>query len=85
MPASVSLKWQNKERFFRQLVSVVPEAERQLAAVRDHLGAFVEEVGMVGVQPEGARTFLSGELLSVRFDVRELYDQTPGPQAGQRL
>jgi len=60
-------------------------SERQLASVRRHLEAFVDEVGTVGVPPEGARTFLSGELFSVRLDVREVYDQTPGPQAGERL
>lgn len=35
MAAFVSLKWQNKDRFFRQLVSVVPEAERELAAANE--------------------------------------------------
>jgi hypothetical protein len=57
----------------------------QLTAARRHLEAFVEEVGKVGVEPEGARTFLGDELVSVTFDVRELYDQTPGPRAGERL
>lgn len=62
-----------------------PPDERQLAAVRRHLEAFVEEVGKVGVRPEGARMFLGKELLSVTFEVREVYDQTPGANAGARL
>lgn len=62
-----------------------PPGERELAAVRRHLEAFVEEVEPLGVRPEGARTFVGSELLSVTFEVRELYDQTPGPTAGARL
>jgi hypothetical protein len=59
--------------------------EEHVRMVRRHLELFVEEVERLGVRPEGARTFLSGELLSVTFDVREVYDQTPGPKAGERL
>lgn len=59
--------------------------ERQRTLVRRHLEAFVEEVRAVGVRPEGARTFLGTDLCSVTFVVHEVYDQTPGEQAGQPL
>src|SRR5262245_54616734 len=35
MAGAVSFKWKNKDRFFRQLVSVVPEAQRELAAANE--------------------------------------------------
>lgn len=35
MANSVSLKWKNKDAFFRQLISVVPAAERELAAANE--------------------------------------------------
>jgi hypothetical protein len=57
----------------------------QLARVQEHLEAFVDEVRQVGLDPERGRALLEPELLSVTFDVRELYDQTPGPNAGARL
>jgi hypothetical protein len=59
--------------------------EEQLTAVRRHLEAFAEEAALVGVPPEAGRSLLGRELLSVTFAVRELYDQTPGPGAGERL
>lgn len=35
MANSVSLKWKNKDAFFRRLVSVVPAAEQELAAANE--------------------------------------------------
>jgi len=57
----------------------------QLEAAHRHLEAFVAEVAAVGIPPEGARGFLNRDLVAVTIAVRELYDQTPGANAGQRL
>ena len=61
-----------------------PAAEH-LARVEEHFSAFVDEVEQVGIPRDGARRFLDSELVAVSFSVRELYDQTPGPNAGGRL
>jgi len=72
-----------------QLKGVATELEDptgdQLEAVQRHLDSFTREVEKVGVRPEAARTFLGVELLSVTFEVREVFEQTPGPKAGERL
>jgi hypothetical protein len=59
--------------------------EQRLLRVREHLAQFVEEVWNVGVHPDAARTMLERNLLDVRIAVREVYDQTPGANAGTRL
>jgi hypothetical protein len=59
--------------------------EDQLARVQQHLDSFADEVRQVGLEPTVVRALLEPELLAVTFDVRELYDQTPGPTAGARL
>jgi hypothetical protein len=61
-----------------------PTAEH-LARVEEHVAAFVDEVEHVGVQRSLARRFVGPDLVAVSFAVRELYDQTPGPNAGGRL
>jgi Pyridoxamine 5'-phosphate oxidase len=66
-------------------LQIRPPDERQRSAVLRHLEGFVEEVAAMGVRADGARTFLRGDLLSVTFGVRELYDQTPGANAGAQL
>jgi hypothetical protein len=47
----------------------------QLEAVQRHLDSFIREV----------ETVLGADLLSVTFEVREVFEQTPGPKAGERL
>jgi hypothetical protein len=66
-------------------VDVTEPDGKQLARVQEHLEAFVDEVRQVGLEPDRGRALLEPELLAVTFDVRELYDQTPGPNAGARL
>jgi len=54
--------------------------------VADHNAVFVDEVIQVGVPARVAGRFLDDRgLVTVTIDVRELYDQTPGPAAGGRL
>jgi pyridoxamine 5'-phosphate oxidase-like protein len=60
-------------------------ALEQVARVEEHVAAFVEQVEQVGIPREMARRFVDPELVAVRFAVRELFDQTPGPRAGGLL
>jgi len=65
---------------------VRPSTAEERRAVADHNAIFVDEVVEVGVPARVADRFLDDrELLAVTVDVRELYDQTPGPAAGERL
>ena len=66
-------------------VDVREPGEEQLARARQHLAAFVEEVQQVGLRPDDARGFMEPELVAVTVEVRELFDQTPGQNAGARL
>ena len=61
-----------------------PNAE-QLTRVEEHLAAFVDQVEQVGIPRHLAPTFMQPEFVSVTLEVRELYDQTPGPNAGSKL
>jgi hypothetical protein len=58
---------------------------QQLARVEEHFDAFARETAQVGLPPERARRLLDSSFVAVRFSARELYDQTPGPNAGARL
>jgi hypothetical protein len=61
-----------------------PTAE-DLARVEAHFAGFAAEVEQVGIPREAARRLVDPELVAVSFAVRELYDQTPGPNAGAPL
>jgi hypothetical protein len=60
-------------------------APEHLARVEEHVEAFADEVEQVGIPRAMARLLIDAELVAVSFSVRELYDQTPGPNAGGRL
>ena len=57
----------------------------QLTRAEEHLAAFVDQVEQVGIPRELAPTFMQPEFVSVTLEVHELYDQTPGPNAGSKL
>ena len=67
------------------VVDLCAPAAEHLARVEEHFSAFVDEVEQVCIPRDGAGRFLDSELVAVSFSVRELYDQTPGPNAGGRL
>jgi hypothetical protein len=60
-------------------------AAGHLARVEAHVAGFAAEVEQVGIPREAVRRLVDPELVAVSFSVRELYDQTPGPNAGGRL
>jgi hypothetical protein len=61
-----------------------PTAE-ELEAVGKHVDAFSREAETVGLPPGSGRRLHDRRLVALAFAVRELYDQTPGPNAGARL
>lgn len=61
-----------------------PSAE-QLADVDRHAEAFSSEAEQVGLGPGSGFRLLDRALVSVTFNVAEVYDQTPGPNAGARI
>jgi hypothetical protein len=61
-----------------------PTAE-QLERVEAHIAAFAADVAPLGLTEEMLRRLVVPDLIAVTFAVHELYDQTPGPQAGVRL
>jgi hypothetical protein len=68
----------------RVLALVDPDA-KQLKHVHDHAEAFSAEAEQVGLPPRCGFRFLDDGLVSVSFAVAEVYDQTPGPNAGARM
>jgi hypothetical protein len=68
------------------VVDVRPPDQDQMRLVDEHSEAFVEDVERVGVSPRLVRRLLDrSALVSVTFELEELYDQTPGPAAGRSL
>lgn len=61
-----------------------PSAD-QLAAVEAQVAAFSAEAVQLGLPPNAGSLLLDEELLAVTVVPREVYDQTPGPSAGEKL
>ena len=57
------------------------------AAVRQHLQAWSEDLGRIGLDARFAAALHggTGELVAIRFSPVAAYQQTPGPAAGQPL
>jgi hypothetical protein len=59
---------------------------RELERAERHLRAFAAEGEQVGVRAElPRRMFAEEDFVSVTVQVEEVFDQSPGPTAGQRL
>ena len=61
-------------------IGVADEADR--ARVRTHFEAFVAGVKRVGISEQAARGTLVTDVIRLRFAPDQLFDQTPGPDAG---
>ena len=59
-------------------------SEDTRARARQHLDRFVADVAQLGIA-HGADRLFHGDLRSVSFVVEELYEQTPGQNAGRKL
>jgi Pyridoxamine 5'-phosphate oxidase len=62
----------------------VPSA-RQLERVEEHVAAFAEEAEQVGLPRDFAGRLIAPDFVAVSLRPAELYDQTPGANAGARL
>jgi len=59
------------------------DSEREFQAV--HRAALTEQFAGVGIPREISRRIVWWPSLAVEIDVREVYAQTPGPRAGERI
>ncbi len=68
------------------VTNVGEPAAEHLAAVDVHVAAFTTDSGLLGVSPRLIPRMLDCDsLVSVTLTVDEVYDQTPGAAAGDRL
>jgi len=68
-----------------EVVALAEPTAEQLAAVEEHVAAFSRDVEQVGMPADSGRRMIDRRLAAVTFAVHELYDQTPGPNAGAPL
>lgn len=67
---------------------IEPAAPGDAALVAHYVECFADEIAMLGFDRVLVKTMFRhapDELVTVRFTPREAYEQTPGPQAGQRI
>ncbi len=60
----------------------------ELASAERHLEAFLEQIELIGFgsrTQQTSRVFDPESFLAVRFAIDEIYEQSPGPRAGQPL
>jgi hypothetical protein len=67
------------------VVALAEPTAEQLEAVEEHLAAFSRDVEQVGMPADSGWRLIDRRLAAVTVAVRELYDQTPGPNAGAPL
>lgn len=68
------------------IASVREPAPNEVARAERHLDAFCSEVVQIGVPAElPRRMFLRDDFVSVTLSVQEVFDQSPGPNAGRLL
>jgi flavin reductase (DIM6/NTAB) family NADH-FMN oxidoreductase RutF len=67
------------------VLDVRDPSQAELARVERHIALFADQTEQVGLTRSGAQLLAERNLLAVTFAVRELYDQTPGPNAGKRI
>jgi len=57
----------------------------EMAFVKSRLEAFVDVIERIGVPKRTARTLAHWPAFAIEIRVEEIFDQTPGPNAGTRL
>lgn len=68
----------------REIVPLSDDDRREMAAYQD---SFIEELANLGYRSEFTRQLLAGcdNCEAVVFEPAEMFNQTPGPKAGERL
>jgi hypothetical protein len=67
------------------VLEVCEPSDADLERTDEHLAAFAEQVARIGIPMSRAPRLRESALLAVRMEIRERYDQTPGPRAGAAL
>jgi hypothetical protein len=68
-----------------QVAALREPGPAQLQAANDHAEAFSLEAEELGLPPGSGQRLMDPGLVVVSFNLREVYDQTPGPNAGARM
>jgi hypothetical protein len=55
------------------------------AVVQEQYGGFLRQLAIIGMPGESSRTWIVWPAVAVRLRVTAVFDQTPGPRAGQPL
>lgn len=66
-------------------VSAAPATEADRAAALAQWQAFLEGLDYIGIPPAAAATWVNVADLAIRLKVTAIFEQTPGPQAGQAI
>jgi hypothetical protein len=68
----------------REIVPLSVGDRAEIAAYRDSV---IEELMRLGYRPEFVKTVLAGseDSVAVKFEPDEMFNQTPGPKAGEKL
>jgi len=74
-------------QFKGRVVEIAPMSAADRAALAAYLESFVDEIGLLGYRAEFARAVVphADDCLAVTFEPTALFDQTPGPKAGEAL
>jgi hypothetical protein len=74
-------------QFKGRVLDIAPVSDDDGAAMAAYRDSFVEELGNVGYRPEFTGTLLAGgeDSVAVVFEPLAMFNQTPGPKAGEKL
>lgn len=69
------------------VLDIVPLSDDDRAAMTAYQDSFVDELAQIGYRTEFTRTLLAGseDCVAVVFEPTEMFNQTPGPKAGEKL
>lgn len=67
------------------VVEVRPATEEERGHIDRYLAAHVETLSMVGLRRGLVSRFITWPAQAVTFELRDVFQQTPGPAAGNRL
>lgn len=66
-------------------VEIGDPAAEDWAWIERHRAAFTNALADIGFVPEMVRNMWSTQVVKLRFVIEELFDQTPGPNAGREI
>jgi hypothetical protein len=74
-------------QFKGKVSDVAPVSADDRAAMLAYRESVIEELSLLGYPPEFTQTVLAGseDCVAVMFEPAEMFNQTPGPKAGEKL